>query len=123
MKGVQGDRAALEDVLRYSARVRSHVGKGRKSLDDDLRRDAILYALAIVGEATSRVSEGLRLAHPEVPWRRIVAQRNILIHVYDRLDLDLVWEAVQALAELEANIESILAGLDETGSCDADDLA
>lgn len=67
--------------------------------------------LAIVGEAAGRVSDGLRSAHPEVPWRQIVAQRNILVHVYDQLNIDRLWVAVEAVPQLIGHIEAILAEL------------
>jgi uncharacterized protein with HEPN domain len=113
VKGADGDRAALEDMRRHAARVRSYSIGGRASLDDEMTRDAVLYALAIIGEAANRTSEQLRAAHPEVPWRRIVNQRNILVHVYDQLDLDLVWQAIELLPGLETDIDSILESLDK----------
>jgi len=113
VRGGEADRAALEDMRRYAARARTYAAAGRASLDDDMTRDAALYALAIVGEAANRVTEELRAAHPEVAWRRIVNQRNILVHVYDQLDLDLVWQAIELLPALQSEIESILESLDE----------
>ena len=99
-------------MLRYAQRVRSHTASGRKSINDELARDGVLYELAIIGEAAGRTSEAMRQAHPEVPWPQIVAQRNILVHVYDKLDLDLLWRAVETIPALEANLESILQELD-----------
>ncbi|MDE3205668.1 MAG: DUF86 domain-containing protein [Acidobacteriota bacterium] len=46
--------------------------------------------MAILGEAADPVSDPLRDSHPEVPWRRIVNQRNILVHVYGEVDVDLL---------------------------------
>jgi len=86
---------------------------GRSSLDDDLSRDGILYELVIVGEAAGRVSDDLRSAHPEVPWRQIVGQRNILVHVYDQLSVDRLWLAVEAVPQLISQIEHILEDLGE----------
>ena len=60
-------------------------------------RYAILYALTIIGEAASRLSEELRLHHPSVPWRRIVAFRHRVVHGYGELDLILVWEVARNL--------------------------
>jgi uncharacterized protein with HEPN domain len=69
--------------------------------------------LAIIGEAANRLSEELRLAHPEVPWRRIIGQRNILVHVYDHLNLERVWEAIEAVPELARRIRAIVEELGE----------
>ena len=108
MKGAAADRAALEDILRYAGRVRAHTGTGRPSLEDERTRDAVLYELAIIGEAANRLSVEVREAHSEVPWRQVVGQRNILVHVYDRLNLDRVWNAVEAVPALVRQVEAIL---------------
>lgn len=60
-------------------------------------RYAILHALTIIGEAASRISEDLRLRHPSVPWRRIIAFRHRVVHGYGELDLILVWEVARNL--------------------------
>ncbi|MCC6389216.1 MAG: DUF86 domain-containing protein [Bryobacterales bacterium] len=49
--------------------------------------------MGIIGEAAARVSDDLSARHPEVPWPRIVAFRNILIHAYFGIDWEVVWLA------------------------------
>jgi uncharacterized protein with HEPN domain len=44
-----------------------------------------------MGEAANRVSLSFREAHPEIPWKRIVAQRNVLAHEYGEIEHALVW--------------------------------
>jgi uncharacterized protein with HEPN domain len=95
-------------MLKYGRQVREHTAAGRQVLDDELSQHGVLYELAIIGEAAGRVSDEVRQAHPEVPWPRIVAQRNILVHVYDHLNLERVWVAVEAMPELERQLTSIL---------------
>jgi uncharacterized protein with HEPN domain len=46
----------------------------------------------IIGEAARHVSEDFRTAHPEIPWRKIVAQRNILAHEYGDIDDEIMWD-------------------------------
>jgi uncharacterized protein with HEPN domain len=57
---------------------------GGVSRDEFLRNRTVQLAverlLEVIGEAARRVSEAFRQAHPEIPWRRIVAQRNVLSH-------------------------------------------
>jgi uncharacterized protein with HEPN domain len=48
--------------------------------------------IEILGEAARRVSEEFKRAHPEIPWRRIVAQRNVLIHEYDEVLDPEIWD-------------------------------
>lgn len=51
-------------------------------------------ALEIVGEAARGVSDELKNGHPEIPWRSLVGQRNVLTHEYGNVDHDLLYETV-----------------------------
>ena len=50
--------------------------------------------IEIIGEAARRVSSSFREAHPEIPWREIVDQRNVLIHSYDEIEEERIWRLV-----------------------------
>ena len=54
-----------------------------------------LYAILIVGEAASKVSDDLKMAHPEVAWAEIVATRHFVAHGYDRVDPTTIIEIAQ----------------------------
>src|SRR5215216_106097 len=56
---------------------------------------AVERAIQIIGEAANRVSLGFQQAHPEIPWRKIVSQRNVLVHEYGAVEHALVWDLVQ----------------------------
>lgn len=62
--------------------------------DEDLRL-ATERRIEIIGEAAGRVSAELKLAHPEIPWRLIVDQRNVLIHAYDEIDDERIWRLTE----------------------------
>jgi len=62
---------------------------------DELTFDATLRNLELLGEAATHVPEDVRAAHPEIPWRLIVATRNRLIHGYLGIDVDTVWSIVR----------------------------
>jgi uncharacterized protein with HEPN domain len=65
--------------------------------------------LQIIGEAASKLSADLRTAHPEVPWSRIIGMRNVLIHDYLAIDIDIVWTAVERdLPQLRGQIQAVL---------------
>jgi uncharacterized protein with HEPN domain len=70
---------------------------------------AVERGLEIVGEAARRVSIDFREAHPQIPWRQIVAQRNVLIHEYGEIEEVLVWEVIQQqLPPLVEQLESLI---------------
>lgn len=70
--------------------------------------------LEIVGEAAARVSPDLQRQHADVPWREITGMRHRLVHAYDRIDRDLVWNtAWHDLPPLVDQLEAMLATLSE----------
>ena len=62
-------------------------------------RDRVLHLaltrlVEIIGEAANRVSSDTQKKHPEVPWPKIIGMRNRLVHGYDVIDFDLLWDTV-----------------------------
>ena len=55
---------------------------------------AVERAIEIIGEAARNVSDEFRKAHPEIPWRPIVAQRHVLAHDYGDIKPDRIWRVV-----------------------------
>ncbi len=75
----------------------------------ELVRSAVVHKLSIVGEAAAHVPEQVRSRHPEVPWPKIVAFRNIMVHAYFGIDWDEVWRAAtRECPALKVQIESVL---------------
>ncbi len=71
---------------------------------------ALVRLLEVIGEASRRVPDEFRTRYPNVPWRDTSGFRNRLIHAYDEIDFDIVWEIVQTdLLPLIAELESIIA--------------
>lgn len=60
-----------------------------------LNYDATLRNLELIGEAATHITDEIRAAHPEVPWRLIIATRNRLIHGYLGIDKDTLWSILQ----------------------------
>jgi uncharacterized protein with HEPN domain len=61
---------------------------------DDKTVYAVVRALEIVGEATKRIPEDIRLRWPEVPWRQMAGMRDKLIHDYVSVNLEVVWRTI-----------------------------
>jgi uncharacterized protein with HEPN domain len=82
------DAALLLDMVQFADEIRTFVERAGVSdyLSDLATRRAIERCIELVGEAASHVSEPFQAAHPEIPWREIVAQRHRLIHGYRDVD-------------------------------------
>ena len=85
-------------------------GRCRTDLDSDyMLQLAMTRLVEIIGEAASRVSEPTRDKHPGIPWPQIVGMRNRLIHGYDTVDLNLLWDTVETdLPPLIASLREIV---------------
>jgi uncharacterized protein with HEPN domain len=71
-------------------------GKTRASLEADRGLQLILTRLLeIIGEAAGRIPQEWRERYPTIPWSSAVSIRNRLIHGYDDVDLDIVWQTVR----------------------------
>jgi uncharacterized protein with HEPN domain len=62
---------------------------------DERTQLAILYEITILGEVVKRLSTEFRNQHSTIEWRRIAGMRDRLVHDYDEVKLDLVWEVVK----------------------------
>lgn len=76
-----------------AVRVAMIDGKTRADLDSDRKMNlALVRLLEVVGEAASRMPADERSQYPQIPWSQIVALRNRLIHGYDSVDFDVLWQ-------------------------------
>ncbi|MCX9011167.1 MAG: DUF86 domain-containing protein [Candidatus Methanoperedens sp.] len=58
-------------------------------------QDSIIRRIEIVGEAVKNLPEDFKSNYPEIPWKKIAGMRDVLIHEYFGIDLELTWEVVQ----------------------------
>jgi uncharacterized protein with HEPN domain len=86
---VKDMRAFCELVLEFTQGVEREA-----FFADRMRRDATLRNLELIGEAATRVPDAIRALAPDVPWRKIIATRNRLIHAYLGIEADAVWGIV-----------------------------
>ena len=119
MQANNRDAASLWDMVQAMRRIQSFTAG--LSFDDYqesiLIQSAVERQLEILGEAAGRVSEVMRQAHPDIDWRRTVGLRNILIHRYDEIQQDIIWNIITTeLARLLTQLEPLLPPLpDEEG--------
>ncbi len=105
------ENAYLLDML-LEARAALEITAGlsfRQFEQSSLHWRATLNAVQNIGEAAARVGADIRQAQPEIPWRRIVAFRNRVVHKYFDVDLDVLWRITQVeLPDLITQIEPLI---------------
>lgn len=91
------DLESLIDIEQVARRIlRFTDGVDRSNLEaDEEKISAILYQITIIGEATKRLSDRMRQQNPEIPWRSLAGMRDVIVHEYDQIDLNVVWDVVQ----------------------------
>jgi uncharacterized protein with HEPN domain len=111
---MRDDRTCLLEILEAIRRIRKYTEDGRSSFfSNSMAQDAVVRNIEIMGEATRAIAQPFKDAHPEIPWRKIIGMRNILIHEYFRVDLEAVWSVVEKdLAVLDS---AIARTLEQTG--------
>lgn len=109
----RSDQVSLRHMLDYSRKAVALIG-GR--VREDLASDEVLCLaltriVEIVGEAATRVSLAEQQRHEQIPWPQIISLRNRLVHGYDAVDIEILWDIVQQ--DLPPLIESLQKILDD----------
>jgi uncharacterized protein with HEPN domain len=105
------DDAYLFDILESAQAILDYpAGKTWDEFSKDaLLQDAVVRRLEIIGEAAGRVSEDTRKKYPQIPWTAIKGTRNRVIHGYDTVRLDIIWDIAQAdLPGLVSELQKII---------------
>lgn len=101
----------LQDVLDAAGKVRSYTtGLSFKIFSEDAKTvDAVVRNLEVIGEAIKQVPDDVRAKYTDVEWKKIAGLRDILIHQYFGVDVEIIWDIVQyKLPVLEAQLIKII---------------
>ncbi len=101
----------LQDIVEAADRIASYVeGMTRSAFEaDQMRIDAVIRNLGIIGEAVKKIPDSIREKYPNVPWHNIAGLRNRVIHVYFNVDMDIIWDVVQSkLPPLSTQIQRLI---------------
>jgi uncharacterized protein with HEPN domain len=101
----------LRQIVEFADEIAALLAtRTRKDLDSNREfRRALERCVELIGEAASRLPENWRASHAEIPWRQIIAMRNVMIHGYDVVVSDVLWDvATNDVPKLRGEINLLL---------------
>ena len=113
-------RVYIKDILESIEKIEEYVGDVSfdEFMGDELRQDAVLRNLEIIGEGAKKIPEGVRNGNPDIEWKKIAGLRDILIQIYFGVDMEIVWGIIKdknpVLKEKILNIISAMEGDDKS---------
>lgn len=106
----------VEDILMAMNKIERYI-KGltyETFVENDMAIDAVIRNLEIIGEASKNLPEEVKVKYPDIPWKRMVGLRNIAIHEYFGVDLEIIWEIItRNLPETKPKIEAMLKSFND----------
>lgn len=105
------DKSYLFDMLNAARKIKQFTeGMTRDDfMKSELHQNAVARLIQVIGEAARQISETTIDANPQVEWSKIIGMRNLIVHRYFNIDLNIVWEVIEIHADkLIQDIESIL---------------
>ena len=101
----------LSQIVEFADEIAALLAtRARKDLDSNREfRRALERCVELIGEAASRLPESWRASHGKIPWRQIIAMRNVMIHGYDVVVSDVLWDvATNDVPKLRGEIKLLL---------------
>lgn len=108
------DDERLRDMLDAITAIERYLRQGRSVFDgQELIQVWVAYHLQMIGEAATALSPELKASYPDVLWPQIIGLRNLLVHEYFRIDIQVLWDiASNDLPTLKTQIQTILPDLE-----------
>ncbi len=110
------DKSSLIDIINSCESIERFIRNKTKSdfYDDEMMQEAVIRKIEIIGEASNRISEELKNRFTDLPWKKMKAMRNIMIHMYDELELEIVWDtANNDISRLRNRLKEIVPLIQE----------
>lgn len=81
--------------------------------ENTLIQDAVIINLAIIGEAAKKIPSEIRQLDPDIEWKKIAGLRDILIHSYFRIDVNIIWDIVKnKIPNLKVRIGKLISKIE-----------
>jgi uncharacterized protein with HEPN domain len=107
---MKDERLYLSNIKECIERIEEYTKGGKEEfMQNKMIQDAVIRNFEIIGEATKRLSPELRSQYSDVPWQQMAGLRDVLIHDYLKVNLNLVWKIIeQNLSNLKRQVTAIL---------------
>lgn len=93
---MRSDRERLKDIQEAITKIEKYTQLGKpKFLENELIQSWVLLQLQIIGEAARAMTAEIHRSYPAIEWRDLIDFRNLLVHEYFRVDLEIVWQIVE----------------------------
>ena len=104
------------DILDRIQRIESHTASGRDAfLASELHQDGVIRSFEVIGEIVKRLDPDLQAQYPAVAWGDFAGFRDVLIHQYDKIRIDLVWRFThEDLPTHKQAVAALLNDLDDS---------
>ena len=116
MKDKPGDIVRLHHILDAVSELEKYTAAKTfiDFFEDTMLQSACIRQLEIIGEAANRISNNIKTKSENIEWREIIGLRNILIHEYFGIDVDLIWEIIRKdIPKLKDSVKSQLVNIEE----------
>ncbi|MBE9176778.1 DUF86 domain-containing protein [Synechocystis salina LEGE 06155] len=110
------DLASILDALIFARRIILFTKDmpEEEFFSDIKTQDAVMRNIAVLGEALRRISPEFRDTYPEIPYSQIIGMRNKLVHDYDGINLELIWDVIENyIPNLIGQLEKIVPKPDD----------
>ena len=110
---MKDERLYLSNIQECIERIEEYTKCGKEEfMATKIIQDAVIRNFEIIGEATKRLSPELRSKYSDVPWQQMAGLRDVLIHDYLKVNLNLVWQIIeQNLSDLKRQVKAIIENL------------
>lgn len=99
----------ITDIISAIGRIEEYVGESTfAAFAQDLKTvDAVVRNLEVIGEASKKIPTEIRTRYPSIEWKKISGLRDILIHEYFGIDIDIIWDIVKTeIPRLKASLKA-----------------
>ena len=106
----KGCRVYLDDIMSSIKKIEQYTASMsyEEFSKNGLVVDAVIRNLEVIGEAVKSLPSEMKVPHPEIEWKKIAGLRDILIHEYFGVNLEIIWDVVNnKLPEFKQSVSKI----------------